>query len=147
MPDLYAIANALAARYASGVVTPPAGYQNIRKATAAPPQAMTTRPAVIVFPDTGEFSYFAGKRDSGHDFIVRFYFNEAGDLARDQVALLKWATVLVDQLRLSTQLGGTVTVARCDTWKIGYLTYGGKDYSGVELGVHVVVNEAWAAVA
>jgi hypothetical protein len=147
MPDMYAVATALAARFAAAQVTPPAGYQNIRKATAAPPNAMPVRPCVIVFPEDGEFRTGNGTRMGGSEWLVRFYFNETGDIARDQVALLKWLTVLVDQLKLSVQLGGTVTTARVDGYKIGVMGYGRKDYSGIELRVHIVTTEPWAAVA
>ena len=147
MSDMYAIATALAGRFAAAQVTPPATYQNIRTATAAPPNAMPVRPAVIVFPESGDFQTGNGTRIGGHDFLVRFYFNEAGDIARDQVALLKWLTVLADQLKISVQLGGAVTSARVMGWKIGTMTYGKKEYSGLELNVHIVTTEAWAAVA
>lgn len=147
MPDYNAIATALAARYAPGQVTPPAGYGNIRTATAAPPNAMPSLPAVIVFHESSEFDYFPSKRDSGHDFAIHFYFAEAGDIARHTTALNKWLTVLVDQLRASTQLGGTVTLATITNAKSGQMSYGGRDYAGVILTAHVVVNEAWSAVA
>jgi hypothetical protein len=145
--DFDAIATALAARYASGLVTPPAGYQNIRTATAYPPNAMPSLPAVIVFGDTGEFEYSAGKRDSNHEFLIRFYFNQAGDIKRDSAALLKWLGVLIMQLQGASQLGGTVTWARIARWRMGQMTYGGYDYSGLELTATVNVNEPWAPVA
>lgn len=149
MPDLYAISTAIAARFAAAQVTPPATFQNIRVATAAPPGAMPALPCVIVFPDQGDFDTGNGTRMGVHQFTVRFYYGQAGDIARDAVALQKWITVLADQLRISVQLGGLTSVARCtvDGYKVGYLNYGGKDYSGIELTVGVTTTEGWAAVA
>ena len=153
MADLYAISQAIAARFAAGVVTPPAGFQNIRMATANPPQAMPAQPAVIVFPDSGnvdELPSRAGTRVTTHAFTARFYYAQAGDLARDAVALQKWTTVLIDQLKGSVQLAGAiayVTRVAVTGYKVGYLTYGGKDYSGVELSITCVTSEPWAAVA
>jgi hypothetical protein len=147
MPDLYAISQAIAARFASGQVTPPATYQNVRVATANPTNAMAPLPCVMVFPDSGSFDTGNGTRIGVHTFTVRFYYNQAGDIARDAVALQKWVTVLADQLKLSVQLGGTVARATIDGYKVGYLNYGGKDYSGIEFQVSALTTEGWAAVA
>ena len=147
MPDFDAINTALVARFAAAQVTPPAGYDNIKVATGDLPTGMLNTPAVLVFPQSGEFTHYPGKRDSVHEFIVRFYYNQSGDLERDMVALRKWLTVLVDQLKLSTQLGGAVTLANVRSWTIGILDYTPNTYTGIELTCELVVNEAWAAVA
>ena len=148
--DLYAASVAIAARFAAAQVTPPAGYGNIRSSTAAPPNAMGPTPVVYVFPDDGAFDTGNGTRLIVSNFIVRFYYGQTGDIARDSVALQKWVTVLSDQLKGSVQFAGSVTgVARAtvDHYKVGVLNYGGKDYSGVELQVRVVWSEGWLAVA
>jgi hypothetical protein len=147
MPDFDAIGIALAARFASGVVTPPTGYDNVKVSTGDLPGQMYPLPCVLTFLDNGEFVHSAGKRDGVYEYTIRFYYNQIGDLERDLIALRKWATVLVDQLRLATQLAGIVTVARVATIKIGVLLYAGLEYSGIELGIHVNTNEPWAAVA
>ena len=148
MPDFDAITIALALRFDPSTVTPPAGgYDNIRVSTGNLPNQMVPLPAVLVFPEAGEFRSYPGKRDSTHRFIVRFYYSQTGDLARDTVALRKWLAVLVDQLKLAAQLGGIVTLARVDSYEVGTFPYAGLDYSGIELSVSVVVNEPWAAVA
>jgi hypothetical protein len=148
MPDFDGIAAALAARFAAAQVTPPAGgYDNIRVATADLPNQMTPLPTVLVYLDSGDFTAFPGKRDGRSEWSVRFYYNQTGDLPRDMKALRLWAAVLIDQLKISTQLGGIVTLARVDSFRIGILNYAGIDYTGLELGVGIVTNEAWAAVA
>lgn len=147
MPDFDAIAVALAARFAAGAMTAPTGYRAMRLSTADLPGQLVPLPAVLVFPDNGAFTHSAGKRDSNHDFTVRFYYSQIGDITRDMVALRKWLTVLVDQLRGAAQLAGIVTQAKVMTWKIGTLSYAGEDYSGIELAVSVNVNEPWSPTA
>lgn len=147
MPDFDPITTALAGRFAAAVVTPPTGYDNVKLSTGDLPEQMTPLPSVYVFPDRGAFATGGGTRTGVHGYFVRFYFNQTGDTERDMVALRKWLTVLVDQLKLSTQLGGIVSVARVETWQLGILHYAGKDYSGIELGVQIVTDEAWSAVS
>lgn len=149
MPDFDAISVALAARFITpALAAPPAGgYDTVRASTADLPGQMVPLPAVLVFPDNGAFTHSPGKRDSVHDFLIRFYYNQVGDLTRDMVALRKWLTILVDQLKGAAQLGGIVTQAKLMTWKIGTLEYAGAFYTGIEFRVSVNVNEPWAPVS
>lgn len=147
MPDFDAIAAAVALRYAAAQVTPPAGMQNIRRSSADLPQALTVFPVVLVFPDAGTFDPGNGTRIGTSSWIVRFYYSLARDLARETNALRKWLKVLVDQHLAGVQLGGIVVSTRTFTWKIGQMTYGGKEYSGIELGVAVVTSEPWTPTA
>jgi hypothetical protein len=147
MPDLNAISIALAARFATAQVTPPAGLQNIRSSTSAPPNQLPPTPCVLVFPIEGDFRTGQGTRLGSGTWIVRFYYAQTGDILRDSVALQKWGTVLVDQLKLSVQLAGIVARATVDHWKIGTIDYAGSSYSGIELTVEIVTTEPWAAVA
>lgn len=142
-----ATATALAARFAAGAMTAPAGEHAIRVATANPPNQLPGLPAVVVFLDTGDWTHFPGKRDGTHTFLVRFYLTQTLDIARENARLRKWLDVLAYQLRDSSQLGGIVSVARISTWRAGILSYALQDYSGLEFAVTVVTNEAWAAVA
>jgi hypothetical protein len=147
MPDFDAINTALVARFAAAAITPPTGYANVTISTGDLPTGGYAVPFVLVFPESGEFTSYPGKRDSTHQYIVRFYWNQNGDLERDTVALRKWLTVLVDQLKLSTQLGGIVTKAWVASYNVGVFDYTPNQYTGIELTVSVLVNEAWAAVA
>lgn len=149
MPDYTTIGTALAARFAAAAMTAPAGYRAIRLSTTALPNQMTALPCVLVFPDAGSFTTGNTSRFGETTYTVRFYYDQSGDLARAQVALQAWLTVLVDQLKGAVQLGGTAAVARAtvDGWQIGRLTYANEDYVGIELTVTVVTTEAWAAVA
>ncbi len=132
--DVDAISTALAARFAPGVVAPPAGYQNIRKATGDLPQSLSAMPIVLVFPDSGAFDTGGGTRAGLHRFIVRFYFGLARNLARETNGCRKWLTVLADQLKTggAVQLGGVVQNAEVADWTIGQLTYAGKTYFELE---------------
>lgn len=144
MPDFDAITTAIAARFSAANVTPPTGYDNVKISTGDLPTQMLPTPAVLVFPDDGTFTHSAGKRDGVGTWLVRFYYNQTGDLERDTVALRKWLTVLVDQLRLASQLAGIVTQAKVLGWKVGTLRYADIDYSGIELSVMINTNEPWS---
>lgn len=149
MPDFDAISGAIANRFSAAQVTPPGGETNIRSSTGDAPNQLSALPCVIIVPVGGGFTTGNGTRTGAHDFLARFYLGQAAqaDFSRDIPRLRKWLTVLADQLRTSVQLGGTVTAARLMTWKLGLMTYAGQDYSGLELGITVVTDEGWAAVA
>jgi hypothetical protein len=130
------------------------GYATIRNSTANPPAQITTTPTVIVTANGGEFGRpTGGDRQSEGDgltFWARFYLDQVGDAERAEVALRKWASVLIYQLRGAIQLGGAfpeVVGAWIDTYKIGVLNYAATDYFGIELTISVQTAEPWAAVA
>jgi len=149
MPDFDAITTAIAGLYAPGQVTPPVGETNIRSSTGDAPNELGPLPFVLIVPVSGDFATGNGTRTGGHDFLARFYLDQAAqaDFSRDLPRLRKWLTILVDQLRTSVQLSGTVTSARVMSWRLGVMQYAGADYSGLELGIHVVTDEGWAASA
>lgn len=147
MPDFNAIAAAVALRYAPAQMSPPAGLPAVRSSTADLPNQLTSLPAVLVFPDEGTFDVGNGTRLGEHDFLVRFYLAAPKSLARDMVKLRKWLTVLVDQHLLSLQLGGIVVYVRTRAWKIAMITYGGTEFSGIELKVRVRTSEPWQPTA
>src|SRR5678815_689158 len=148
MPDFDAVAVALAARFAPAAVSPPAGgYVNVRSSSAYPTAALGPLPCVLVVADEGDFISGNGKREAGSEWLVRFYFSQTGTPEKDQKALLKWLTVLVDQTKAAFQLGGTVASAPVMGYRVGLLRFGEQDYSGIELTVHTEVHEAWLATA
>ena len=148
MPDFDAIGVALAARFtAANCPAPAGGYQAIRLATNYPPAALPPMPCVLVVPAEGDFATGSGKRESGQEWIVRFYFAEAGVIDRHYKALQKWLTVLVDATKAAVQLGGTVELALITGWRIALLEYGDQDYMGIELTVHIEEHESWLATA
>lgn len=148
--DMKAIADALAARYAPGVVTPPTGLPNIVAATATPPNAIPQSPYVVVWPDTGRFTHPPARRKAEHDFLVHFHYaRHEGDIPRESAALLRWLGVLFDQTNGQLQLGlaPIVTQALVQTWDIGSLVYAGVEYDGIVLGVRVWTSDTVNLVA
>ena len=141
------IGDTLATRFAAAAITPPTSFSNVSLSTCDLPAAMPNLPAVFVFLDAGDFRTGNGTRQGAHDWKVRFYYNVIGDLERDLNALRQWAGVLVDQLKISVQLGGIVSRCTLDSYEIGILSYAGIQYSGIEMSVHVVTDEGWLAVA
>lgn len=146
-PSYDAVAIALAARFASPTITAPAGYAAMRVSTADLPGQMTPLPTLLVFTEDSEFRTGNGMRQGVHQWLLRFYYNQAGDLARDMVALRAWANVLVDQLKGAAQLAGLVSVARVDGVHFGILRYADVEYTGLELRVQITTDEGWAAVS
>jgi hypothetical protein len=148
MPDLDAIAVALAARFAPGIATPPApgGLTDIREATANLPNALGMLPAVLVFTERGSFpEQRSGTRLGLVTFRVRFYLAGGVDLARDEVQLRQWTTVLVDRLKPAfVTLGGLVARIVVTDWSIGALRYVDDWYSGIELVCVASTSEAWS---
>jgi hypothetical protein len=145
--DFAAISQAIAGRYLAAQMTAPTGYRAIRVATDQLPNQLPPLPCVLVFPEDGDFDAGNGTRLGVHRWTARFYYDQAGDLPRAQAACLAWLTVLADQHKASVQLGGLVVYVRTVSWKIGTLTYAGKDYVGIELGLAVRTSEGWSATA
>lgn len=145
--DAYAIANALAAKYANGTLPggPPSGLTRVRTATAQPPNGIRATPAVLVFPDQGTVDHNAnGTRRMVHQYLVRFYMALAVDLGRDYVALERWLSLLLYAHLADVTLGGLVTRCAVTGYKVGTMRYGAKDYQGIELQVEAVTTEPWS---
>lgn len=152
MADFQAIADALALRYAAGNITPPTGeVNNIRLATADPPQALDVFPAVLVFAmvEPAEFTFGANVRKGVVPFTVEFYLGTDGDLKRQAARLHKWAGVLLDATLVSTHLGLGAVVAL--TWarrmQIGILDYAGAKIPGISISVVITTSEGISPTA
>lgn len=139
--DVDAIAIAIAAKYAT-VVGP--GGATVREATANLPNAITLPATVLVFSESGALVVGSGTRVGAHTFLARFYLEQGVDLETDEVQLRQWVTILLDVWKTGLQLGGIVTVVRTMRWKIGVLTYNRAEYTGIELGLEVITNDAWS---
>lgn len=93
--NTYAVGTALAARF--GSITPPAGYDAIRLATAFPPDAISAWPAVIVLPPDTSFSYSMNRQvDEVHIFTVRFLIPRSAGTDRGIKALYTWRDAIVE---------------------------------------------------
>jgi hypothetical protein len=143
--NLLTIADALAARYAPGVVTPPTGLKNITAATARPPNTIPNTPFVIAWANEGDLTYQAGQRNGEHMFPVTFYYSKSeADVPREYVAMLSWVGVLLDRLHGQVQLGlgALVPEAAVQKWEIGTAIYGGTTYEAITLSVRVKTRES-----
>jgi hypothetical protein len=139
---------ALAARFsAANCPAPAGGYQAIRYASNYPPAAVTVLPCVLVLPSEGELQSGNGKRESGAEWRVLFFYAQVGTPEKNYKALGKWLGVLVDATKASVQLGGTVETALVTGWSVKTLTWGDVEYDGIELGVHIEAHESWLATA
>lgn len=145
--DVDAMATAIAARYAPGVLTPPAGLVDIRQATADLPGSITKVPVVLVFVEEGAFRVGGGTRLGSHRWIARFYFGVTRNLERELNACRKWLKPLLDAHLVAIQLGGLVEVVRTDSYRIGQMDYAGRTYTGIELGIGLTTSEAWTPTA
>ena len=146
--DFNAHGVALALRFtAANCPAPAGGYQAIRFSTNYPAAALGPLPCVLVHPSQGDFETGNGKRESGEEWQVQFFFAETGTPEKDYKALQAWLGVLVDATKGAVQLVGTVELALVMGWRIGALSYGGKQYSGIELTVHIEAHESWLATA
>lgn len=144
--DVHAIATALAGRFAAANITPPAGYDDIAVATAELPNALTSLPAVLVFPPDGTWSFNAGASRVGDlRFMVRVYLGPMMDNGRNAEMINKWHSVLLEQLMGKLALGqGTngVTHSFITGSNSGFIEYADIRYIGVELEVMVHLVEA-----
>ena len=137
--NLLTIADALAARYAPGLVTPPAGRKNITAATARPPNNLPNTPFVIAWATEGEITLQPSRALGEHTFLVTFYYSKSeADIPREYAALLDWVGVLLERLYGAMKLGVTgVMKALVTRWEIGVAVYGGVQYEAITLTVRV----------
>ena len=143
--DLKAIADALAALYAPGVVTPPTGYPNIIASTATPPNALPQSPYVVVWATSGEITYNPGQRRGEHEFTVDFHYaKHEGDIPRASAALLSWLGVLLNCLHGQMMLGLAPIVMKAVvvSYSFGAISYAGVVFDGITLTVRVWTQEA-----
>lgn len=150
-PNLLTIADALAACYASGTLTPPTGYPAVRRATARLPNKIATFPTVTVFLPDGEVTQggvSGGVVHFTHNFQVRFWYaKHTGDVGRDMTALLSWiGPLLLATTGTHTELGLNATelvksAVESRQYRFFVDTYGGDELYGWELDVPVLVRD------
>lgn len=137
------IADALAAKYASGTLTPPTGYGAVRVSTARLPNSIPTSPWVLVMLPEGEL--VLGSEEINHtlEYHVLFHYaKHTGDLARDMTAMLAWIGVLVRATWSDMDLGITgIRKAYTTEYKLAIFTYGGDEYYGWDITVIVDFRE------
>lgn len=142
--DALAIADALAARYASGTLTPPTGYAAVRVSTARLPNATPRAPFVLVSLPSGQVVLGSSQVDHQMDFEVTFHYAKAsGDLARDMAGMLAWLAPLLGATYGQMRLGiAGVKKAYPTGYKLIVATYAGEEYYAWQITVRVDLNEA-----
>lgn len=149
--DAYAIADALAARYRTGTLTPPTGYGAVRKAVAALPNAIPSSPWVLVKIPRGEVVYKSGTKDTTLEAHVYFHYaKNSGDVARDMTAMLKWIGVLLDategQVRLGLGTSDYVKSALVTNFEEAVFTYAGEEFYGWDITVEIILRDEPASL-
>src|SRR3990167_1145441 len=140
--DALAIADALAAKFASGTLTPPTGYGAIRTATARTPNAIPTSPFLLVTLPEGEI-IIEGQWAKHHlDFDVEFHYAQySGDKPRDMAAMLAWLPKL-----LTATLTGIEKTLPMD-YEYAILPYAGVEFYGWRIRHRVYFGEAQTVTA
>lgn len=150
--DLEVIADALAARYAPGTLTPPAGEPAIRESTADLPDTISKLPIVIVqaaITEPARFSFGSQTRTGVIPFAVDLALDGGADLPRQSARCMRWAGVIVEQTVSSVHLGLPAIVAQTwtESFQIGDVLYAGLRYPGVRLIVMVRTTEGISPTA
>lgn len=151
--NLAAISSAIAARFASGTITPPAGESAPKAALAVLPDNIGNVPTFLVYPPTWSSSWGIGKRYEGdYTFRVVLYLGIVGDLPRRHARALAWHDAMIFQLGGQRQLGLETYVEESDvTGGAIRLGQAGDSYADflhdiVELVVEVKVRETVAGL-
>ncbi|MEY4170634.1 MAG: hypothetical protein RLZ94_1707 [Actinomycetota bacterium] len=143
--DIQAIATALAGRFTAANITPPSGYPNISSSTAEVPGALTSLPAVVVYPPQGSWGFNAGASRVGDlTFNVRIFLAPMHDTPRGATLVNKWHSVLIEQLMGQLALGQSsngVTHSFITASQAGTMQHADIEYFGVELTVEVHLVE------
>ena len=143
--DVHAIATAIATRFDAAHVTPPSGYADIAVSTAELPNAITSLPAVLVFPPNGNWTFNAGAARVGDlRFQVRVYLGPMLDNGRNAAMVNKWHSKLIEQLIGQLALGQSlngVTHSFITSSRSGIIEYADIQYVGIEFEVNVHLVE------
>ena len=142
--DSYAIAGAIATRFAAAAVTPPSGAEDVKVSTADLPDDISVFPTVLVFPpQMTDATYRGSKRNLTLVYPVVLFLSKADGTPRRAKALHDWVTALYVQMDGQFQLGLSTYVAEAwiENFNAGEYTYAGSNYDGIRWEVHVHINE------
>lgn len=151
--DVEALADAIAARYARGTLTPPAGSPTLigiraGMATARLPSKVAATPALLVIPESGSFDVGGQDRVGAHTWRALFLYAVTKDYPREVRAVNRWLKVLLDVHLTGNQLGGAFAGVLADLMTTGYnvgqITYAGDTFTGAELELALITSEPWS---
>lgn len=140
------LADALAAKYPTGTLTPPAGYPAIRVSTARLPNALPSAPWVLVTLPKGDLVLGAGEINHTLEFHVQFHYaKHSGDTARDMTGMLSWLGVLLAATWADMDLSVSgIRKAYPTDYEFVVFTYGGEEFYGWDITVVVDFRESQA---
>lgn len=143
------IADALAAKFPTGTLTPPSGYGAVRVSTARLPNNIPTSPWVLVILPEGEVVLGAQELNHQMEFHVLFHYaKHAGDLKRDMTGMLSWLGVLLAACFGDMDLGVSgIRKAYPTTYRLAVFTYGGDEFYGWDITFIVDFWEAQVMAA
>lgn len=146
------IGEALAARYASGTLTPPSGYAAVRVATSKLPNNIPLTPWVLVTLPDGEVVIDSAQSVTLNYHVTFYYGKASGDTARDMTGMLSWIGVLLAATFGQTSLGVAATQfvksALPSAFRLTVETYGGDEYYGWDITVPVLLRDlGWTFTA
>jgi hypothetical protein len=129
------IADALAAKFPTGTLTPPTGYPAIRVSTARLPNALPTSPWVLVTLPNGSVALASQALDHAMEFHVQFHYaKHSGDVARDIAAMLSWLGVLLTATYADMDLGVTgIRKAYPTSYEAVVFTYAVAEFYGWDI--------------
>ena len=154
--NVQGIADAIAAKYARGTLTPPGGSPTLigirsGMATARLPSRIGETPALLVIPESGTFVTGGGQRIGSHTWRALFLYAVAKDKPRETRAVNRWLSVLLAAHSSGSQLGNTLGATFVDVTTTGYtvgtIDYAGETYTGCELELSVTTWEPFAVTA
>lgn len=156
--DIEGLADAIAAKYARGTMTPPAGSPTliaIRQgmATARLPSKVASTPALFIIPESGSLDVGGQDRVGAHTWRALFLYAVTKDYPRETRAVNRWLKVLLDAHLSGNQLAGAFAGVLAEVKTVGYngpgtITWAdGTVFTGAELELSVITTEAWSPTA
>jgi len=143
--DALVIGEALAAKYASGTLTPPTGYPAVRVSTAKLPNNIPVTPWVLVVLPDGEVQIDSSQQVTLNYHVIFHYGKSSGDTARDMSGMMSWIGLLLAATFSGTTLGVSATQfvksALPSTFRLTVETYGGDEYYGWDITVTVILRD------
>lgn len=144
--DVATIATNLAGLWSS--LTPPTGLDAISISTHKLPNEIGITPVVLVKPPTGDFEYGPSQMVGELEFPVEFYLTEGADIPTNATKLYAWYSKLFAAPEANynlTAATGVIDVTLTGS-RMGTLTYGTKDFVGIQFVARVRVNLGYNAV-
>lgn len=148
MIDFYGICNALAARFAPGTLTTPAGASAIRASYGQLPKNVPAVPCVLLDVQSGTVVPNVGQWDHRASIDALFLLaKRPGDPARVDAQRQRWLPTLLSatqgqiKLGLGAQAGYEVKSALPTSWEFIEVAVGADEYDAIRITFEVWIKE------